>query len=138
MGLFRARSNRTNLPPNIVWMMEKFGRFEWDPRDTEVEASQVWNLLQAPLMSLAQADPGAFVTALATDVLPAGGWAVYGASHTLDNVLPSASSFSDADAIHAASLEFLRTRGVQSGRLTGWEWQFWLRTRGQAEPWGAE
>lgn len=116
-------------------MMDEVGRFECDPQGSGIDANRVWAELQAPLLAFAQADPRRFVTELANVVVPAGGWPAYGAHRTIANLLGGDYKHQAYDAILTVALDFLRANGVPNSRLSGYEWQFWLNTRGCTEPW---
>jgi hypothetical protein len=116
-------------------MMETFGRFEFDPQGSGIDAAYVWESFQAPLLPLTQTDPDAFVTSLAEAVVHVGGWAAYGAAHTVMNLLDGRLDHSSYRAILEVSLQFLRDNGVPNNRLNGYEWEFWLNNQGQSEPW---
>lgn len=132
---FLGKRNPSELPADIVSMMETFGRFEFDPQESGIDAAYVWDSLQAPLLPLTQTDPDAFVTSLAEAVIPVGGWAAYGAARTVMNLLDGKLDHPSYHAILQASLQFLRDNGVPNNRLNGYEWQFWLDHEGRTEPW---
>ncbi|MEV7994568.1 hypothetical protein AB0O67_22420 [Streptomyces sp. NPDC086077] len=121
------------LPADTVPRMEKFGRFEFDPAGSDIDASDVWAELQQPFLEFAQADPHGFARALADAVLPAGGFALFGAARTVWNLLGSDFTSSAYDAVRMGALEFFRANGVPDSRLSADDWRFWQRYRD--EPW---
>lgn len=123
------------LPSDVVSLMHRFGRHEIDPMNSPREPGSVWRDLVQPLHPAAQADPAAFVTALAERVLPVGGWAVYGAMRTVTELLPSDFRHPARDALFDAALSFLRTRGVPPNMLNGYEWRHWCAVRADGEAW---
>jgi len=114
--------------------MERFGRFEFDPLNSDLDATVVWSELQAPFLDFAQAEPDRFTSALVAEVLPAGGFALYGAARTVWNLLGSDFRHPAYDTVRMAGLEFFRANGVPKNRLTANDWSFWQRHRGE-EPW---
>lgn len=126
------------LPHDIVPMMEMYGRGEFDPRGTgvgvDVDITRK-GMVDPALYPIAQADPDAFVTALAAAVLPVGGWAVYGASRLIRSLLGSEYSTPAADMIFEAGLQWLRDNRVTNWSLSAYEWRFWQDHRGKTEPW---
>jgi hypothetical protein len=135
MALFRRDPVAVGLPRDVVSRMERFGRFEFDPAGSGIDAGEVWTELQAPLMEFARTDPERFTTELVRAVLPAGGWALYGASRSIWNLLGSDFHHPAYDSVRAAALEFFRANGVPNNRLSANDWQFWNRIRKDDEPW---
>jgi len=125
------RSNR--LPADIVAKMETFGQFEFDPAGSQVDPGYVWTQLVAPLLPAAQADSAGFLRELAAAVLPAGGWAVYGGSRLVKELLSGDLDDPSYHAMMSAALDFLRELGVPNLRLNGYEWQFWTEHKGRTE-----
>jgi hypothetical protein len=140
MGFFRRRQKQPGLPGNIISMMERFGRFEFNPQGSNAEdAGSIWIETQAPLQPFAETDPAGFLVALAEAVLPVGGWAVYGASCTLWDCFGSKIDIfrqhSSYNAIMNASIEFLRANGVPPMMVRGYEWQHWVNNDGTSDTW---
>ncbi|MEU7099743.1 hypothetical protein AB0A66_15655 [Streptomyces longwoodensis] len=133
MALFPRTSRGTSLPDDVVSRMERFGRFEFDPVGTDIDASDVWGELQAPFLPFAQSDPDGFARALAVAVLPAGGFALFGAARTVWNLVGSDFDSPAYHAVRMAALEFFRANGVPSNRLSADDWRFWQENR--SEPW---
>jgi hypothetical protein len=123
------------LPTDIVSQMRTFGRFDFDPTNYPGNAGDIWVEIVAPLVPVAQANPVRFLRDLADAVVPAGGWAVYGGAHLVKEVLSGDHMDPSYDRMMAASLDFLRGRGVSPSRLNGYEWQFWQATRGRTVAW---
>lgn len=143
MGIFRKRqkqqANEHRLPSDIVSMMERFGRDEFNPQANAFAAEEIGQLM-GDLYSFASTDPDSFLVALAEAVLPVGGLAVYGASRTSWELLsPSASSpvrqHPAYNAIMDAAIEFLRANGVPPIRVRGYEWDHWLDSGGTTDTW---
>jgi hypothetical protein len=92
MGLFKKRSEhaagrQARLPSDIISMMERFGRNEYDPQAYPDDPGAIWTETQEPLYPLASSDPSDFIDALAQAVEPTGGWATFGAAHTVWNLV---------------------------------------------------
>ncbi|HEX5548018.1 MAG TPA: hypothetical protein VFX24_11455, partial [Ktedonobacterales bacterium] len=140
MGFFRwlqgQSSSRHALPRDIVSMMERYGRFEYDPQGSGEDAGSIWSQTQSPLRPFATEDLSGFLAALATAVLPVGGWAVFGAERTMWNLISSPNREDPSyNAIMDASLAFLRTLDRSQGHVTGYEWQHWVANGGTHENW---
>lgn len=127
------------LPPDIVPLMEMYGRNKFDIHGTGVaqgvDTSRIL-MLEPDLYPVAQADPDAFVTALATAVLPAGGWAAFGAGRLIRELLGNEYSHPASDEIRMAGLQWLRDNGVPATLfLAPVDWEFWLEHGGKTEDW---
>ncbi|MFC4506949.1 MULTISPECIES: hypothetical protein [Streptomyces] len=133
MPLFPRTPRAARLPTDVVPRMEKFGRFEFDPVGSDIDASDVWAELQAPFLEFAQSDPEGFARALANAVLPAGGFALFGAARTVWNLAGSDFTSPAYAAVRMAALEFFRVNGVPNNRLSADDWRFWQQNR--TEPW---
>lgn len=133
MTLFPREPRWARLPADVVERMERFGRFEHDPVGSDIDAARVWEELQQPFLEFAQTDPVRFARALADAVLPAGGFALFGAARTVWNLVGSDHSSPAYDTVRMAALEFFQANGVPSNRLSGDDWRFWQCNRG--EPW---
>jgi len=119
-------------------MMERFGRFEFHQQGSADDIGNIWSQTQAPLQPFASADPDGFLVALARVVLPVGGWVVCGASRTIFNVLSPSESVRQHpsyNTIMNASLEFLRTSGMPSIMLNGYEEAHLLASGGTLNAW---
>ncbi len=140
MGIFRRRSgspdDRGGLPPNIVALMERLGRFELDQQGRQDDPATIWSKTQAPLLPFASSDPGAFVDALATAAVPVGGLASYGAAHAVWNLVAAEHRKGGSyDAIMSSAVEFLRANGVPPMRVNGFLWNQWLANGGTIDTW---
>lgn len=131
---YRSAPERS-LPVNIVSMMEEFGRDQFDPFGSELDAASVGRNVLAPLTGYAQRDPVGFVRELAGAVVEVGGWAVYGAERLVHELVGTQPADSNYQVIVTRSLDFLRSCGVPNNKLTGYEWHFWLENQGRTEPW---
>ena len=107
------------LPSEIVAMMERYGHHEFDPTAPGAMADVfVWDDTQQPLKPYAEADPAGFVGALASVVIPVGGWAVYGASHTVFYLAYDVTNANvNRAAIMDGAIDFLRERGVSPAQV---------------------
>ncbi|WP_369034099.1 MULTISPECIES: hypothetical protein [Streptomyces] len=131
MRLFRRSPvDETALPPDIVHRMGLYGRWEFD-RSGSGPDIDVPALIYVPLHPPASADPGGFVERLADAVLPVGGWAAYGGSHCVRDLLAQSQNEHPRylDMLDTA-LDFLHGRGVPSALLNGYEWSRWCATHG--------
>lgn len=138
MGLFGKKASATAgsssgaLPPGLVSRLEPFGRFEFDPQGSGVDALGHPNA-EYPLMQMAKQDPNGFLAALAATTVPVGGWTVYGAMRLIwhfglaDPDVPQA----DSDAISMAALQFLHDSGYPWMRLNMYEQAIWRRVDGR-------
>ncbi len=133
MAIFSSRARAPRLPDDAVSRLERFGRFEFDPVGTDIDTSDVWGELQAPFLPFAQSDPEGFARALADAVLPVGGFALFGASRSVWNLVGSDFSSPAHDAVRMAALEFFRANGVPGNRLSADDRRFWQENR--SEPW---
>ncbi len=137
MGFFSRRQKQPELPGNIVSIMERYGMYEFNPQ-TGAFSQEANGQLMGDLYPFASADPDGFLTALADAVLPVGGWAVYGASRLIWELLsssPEGRQHPLYKAIMSAALEFLRTQGVSIGMLRGYEREHWLASGGTMYTW---
>ncbi|MBR7839716.1 hypothetical protein KDL01_41080 [Actinospica durhamensis] len=134
MALFSRREAGARLPADVVTRMDLFGQYEFDSTRL-APGIDVWSQLQSPLLEFAQADPAGFVEALVAAVRPGGGWALYGASRTIGNLIAYDYEHPRYAEVRMAALEFLRANGVPPKFLTGGDWDFWLRSRTGDEPW---
>ena len=139
MTLSNGFQGQDVLPADIVHLMVRFGRYEFKLQTDEDEA-QAMGQLTGKLYSIGTNNPQGFLAALADAVLPVGGWAVYGASHMLWEIFSSSVSAEILQntayiAINTASIDFLRTSGVTTMWVTGYEWDHWYAMGGTAETW---
>jgi hypothetical protein len=139
MGLFSKRDSdapsanaRVTLPPNLVARLEPFGRFEFDPQGSGVDAVGLPNA-EFPLLQMAKQNPDGFVAALAATTVPVGGWTAYGAMRLVMHfgLVQSDAPHADSDAISMAALQFLRDSGYSWDRLSLNERSVWQRAAGQ-------
>lgn len=125
---------------DLVGLMARFGRYEYDPQASDEDPGQIYQSVIAPLYPAASADPAGFVELLEREVSGAGGWAAYGAGHAVWELLTSDQRAGLKDnrsynAVMDASLEFLRQNGVPPKRLTGYEWDHWTSRAGTVSTW---
>lgn len=129
LSLFGRRPRR-RLPADILAQLEQLGRAAYDPSSAEAP----WQLTVA-MYQLAQEDRDGFLGELATVSLPAGGWPVYGAMKLVMDILEPKPDQPDFNAIVLAGLEFLRSHGVPTSRLSPNEMDQWRRLRVDDAPW---
>ena len=137
MGFFSRRPKQPELPGNIVSIMERYGRHEFNPQ-TGAFSLEAEGQLMGDLYPFASGDPDGFLTALAHAVLPVGGWVVYGASRLNWELLsssPEGRQHPLYKAILSAALEFLGTQGVSIGMLRGYEREHLLASGGTMGTW---
>jgi hypothetical protein len=123
------------LPPDIVTVMEGFGRYSFDPSDPHHAGVDPWESYIAAVWPFARDDPDGFSAALAERTLPRGGWAVYGAAHAVVELTDRADGTPAHRALMDASLRFLRGNGVPMTQLTGYEKAHWNNREGAFESW---
>ncbi len=121
------------LPDDLVERLEPFGRFEYKPQGSGVDAVGHPNA-EYPLLQLAKRDPDGFLTALAASTIPVGEWTVYGAMRLIWHfgLLKADESCPRADAIGLAALTFLRDRGDSWDHLRLDEKALWSRVAARA------
>ena len=134
MGLF-DREPTVRLPPNIIVMMERFGRHEIDVIGSRDDASEVFRVTQRPLIPLATSDPRGLIAALAEACIPAGGLAVYGADRTVVSLIGSSPNSPDWPRILDASIAFLRSQFVPPMRVAGYAWNRFIELGGTSNTW---
>jgi len=142
MGFFGGGQQQLGggvLPGNIVSVLERYGQYEWNPQANTMGIGELGNLM-AGLYPIATADPDRFLSDLATAVLPVGGWAVYGASRLIWELLSSTNDSQVLQnpayiAIMDATIEFLRSNGVPPMRVRPYEWNYWLGKGGTITSW---
>jgi hypothetical protein len=140
MSLFKRRAPERReheaalLPSSLVARLEPFGRFEFDPQGSKVDATGHPNA-EYPLLQTAKQDPDRFLAALASATIPIGGWTVYGAMRLAWHfgLLKPESPQRDGDAIGTAALQFIRDAGARWEQLSIDEKTLWNRTVGR--PW---
>lgn len=139
MGLFTKRHDvpgHPGLPPGIAAMMERYGRFEFDPQASTDDPSSIWPETQAPLLPFVTSDPLGFVAALAEAVVPVGGWAAFGGACTAWDLLTSDSRHGPGyDALLTAAVDFLRVNRVPPLRVKGYLWSHWVDRGGTTDTW---
>lgn len=118
------------LPNDILAQLEQLGRAAYDPSSAE----SPWQLTVA-MYNLAQGDRDGFLRDLATVAIPAGGWPAYGAMKLVMDILDPKLDQPDFNAIVLAGLEFLRSHGVPTSRLSPNEMDLWQRLRPGNAPW---
>lgn len=118
------------IPAGTVEQMILFGRFSFDPTGSDVDAGELWSRIAAPRHPVAVADPERFCRDLADQVLPVGGWAVYGAQRLVVELLGGEYGGDDYLRMQDAALAWLHGQGVGAAHLTGWESARWAATHG--------
>jgi hypothetical protein len=134
MGLFQRRTGQAveqadTLQPDLLARLEAFGRFEYDPQGSGVEATADHPNAEYSLFTTAKQDPDGFIAMLTRIALPVGGWTLYGAMRLMWHfgLLKPATPRADADALGLAALEFVRGTGCAWERLTVDEKALWNR-----------
>lgn len=104
------------LPDGLTARLEAFGRFEFDPEGSGVDAIGHPNA-EYPLLQIAKQDPDRFLAALASATVPIGGWTVYGAMRLAWHfgLLKPESPRKDGDAIGLAALRFASDARLELG-----------------------
>lgn len=139
MGFFRKRQDQRpdgySLPADIVDCVARFGRYEVDPEGSGEQGEEQGRMM-IDLYSFASAEPERFIADLADAVLPVGGWAVYGASRTVWELVTSPDKQHPAyKAIMDGAIAFLRSNGLPPMRVRGYEWDYWLDSGGTRDTW---
>lgn len=139
MGFFRKRQDQHPggyaLPPDTVERVAGFGRYEVNPEGSGEQGEEQGRLM-IDLYPFASAEPERFMADLADAVLPVGGWAVYGASRVIwELVDPPDKQHPAYKAIMDGAIAFLRSNGVPPMRVRGYEWQYWLDNGGTRDTW---
>jgi hypothetical protein len=134
MSIFR-RQPKSLLPPNIVPLMERFGRHEINPMNSPEDGYAVFQATQQPLIDAARDTPTEFVDALAHACLPVGGWAVYGADRTVVNLIGMDLTTEAWYQILDASNTFLRENFVPPMRVPAYAWSRFIEQGGSGNTW---
>ncbi|MFC4106127.1 hypothetical protein [Micromonospora zhanjiangensis] len=114
--------------------MEDFARYEMLGDASGIDSSQVWPMVGS-MLPVAQSNRDGFLTAVAETVTPVGGWAAYGASRLVAEVIDSDFEEETARVILDGAVTFLRQHGVPPQRLRTYEWLFWLSHGGSIDNW---
>ena len=127
------------LPANLISMMERFGRSEIDPMSnidpTPDKDQDAWWDCQQSICGIAIADPEAFVSALATECVPVGGWAVFGADLAVTYLYDIRPISPDSTRLIEASIEFLRSNFVPPEKVRNYLWTHYISNGGTANTW---
>ena len=123
------------LPPDILRMMERFGRHEINVMESTDDGYEVFQDTQQPLWTFASEDPGGFVRMMADACITAGGWAVYGAERTVLNLVSPTPTSDDWHRLLDASLGFLRANYVPPLRIPPYAWDRFVASGGTARTW---
>jgi hypothetical protein len=126
-----SRNTKSRFPPDMLRRLAVLGRFELDHVTSGIEPSDVWASCIVPFLEDATANPEGFITEL-RDVLDGetGGFATYGATRLISELLDWKVRTPEALALLDAGIAFKRERGLPTGRLTGYEWARWLEVHG--------
>lgn len=130
----RELDPNTRLPADLVSRLDAFGRFEYDPQGSGIDAVGHPNA-EYPLLQAAKQDPDGFLAALASATMSIGGWTSYGAMRLVWHfgLLGHEEPQSDRDTVGLAGLRFVRENGASWGKLNPAEQALWNRVAG--EPW---
>jgi hypothetical protein len=134
MALFNRRRDLPGVP-EIVRLMERFGRYEIDVMRSPDDPQAVFGLTQMPFVPLSQRDPMGLIHLLAEACVPAGGWAAYGADRTVVNLVGASPPGDDWLRILDASIEFLRSNYVPPIRIAPYAWDRWIAGGGTSNTW---
>ncbi|MEV4140965.1 hypothetical protein AB0J72_53475 [Dactylosporangium sp. NPDC049742] len=130
MGWLR-RTAGTRFPADMLARLELMGRFEMDPVSSGEDATQIYPRCIAPFYVQAKADPQPFVSALLAAVRDdTGGFATYGASCLVVELLGTGQRFEEALELLDRAIAVKRDRGLPSAALKGYEWTRWLDKHG--------
>jgi hypothetical protein len=123
-------SRRARFPRDMLRRLEILGRFEMDPVGSGIDANQVSQCVM-PFYEDAKADPDGFLADLRVlSASDASGFARYGASRLVFELLGHEARTDDALAMLDAAIAFKRERGLPSIRLTGYELARWEEVHG--------
>lgn len=117
----RARPSG-GLPPESPLRMAILGRFTLR-HDSGIDATLIWQVCLQPFLDVSAEQLGAAV-------LPAGGWAVYGASRCLRELGTQDEDGRAYGEIWDAGLEFLHGTGASWEQLSFYDQQRWIRRHG--------
>jgi hypothetical protein len=129
-GKAAGRLRTSGLGPAPVAELEAFGRFSYDPQGSPPPGD-----LEARMYQRYQADRESFLAALAAAASDHGGWIAYGAERMMVSIAGGDVQHPAYDVVMARALAFLRSNGVPSSRLTGYEWSWWLQHEGASQSW---
>ncbi len=131
------RGAHPRLPANIVSIMERSGRHKIAPHSSgEPGPLDVgWRpIVPFDVEQDARADPQAYVDALAEVVLPAGGWAVYGAAELALDVMNHDLDNPSYRALFVGGLDVRRKAEVPWVMLNSFDHSYWTEAHPD-EPW---
>ena len=129
MPLFGRRAH-TRLPADTLSQLEQLGRSSFDPQAYE----SPWQFVAA-MYPLSRDDRDGFLADLAVVAVPAGGWPAYGALKLLWEMFSTDLDQPDFNAIAMAGLQFLRSHGVPTSRVSQFDQRIWHRLQGEDPPW---
>jgi hypothetical protein len=116
--------------------LDRLGRQAMDPFRSDVDGDDVWPWVAA-LYEDARADPEGFVTDLeALAATTTGGFATYGASRLVWELLGAGMRTEAALLMLDRAIEFKRERGLAPAHLTGYERDRWLEVHSPGTWWG--
>ncbi|MBK6870821.1 MAG: hypothetical protein IPJ14_09690 [Kineosporiaceae bacterium] len=143
MGLFggnRKRDNRDDggrAGGGLAALAARFGRHEFYGQASTEDPVQIQRETLIPLYPEAARDPNAFLERLRREVLPAGGWALYGADRLMWELITDKTARQSEAGLEImdASLSFLRENGVPPQRVRPYQWEHWIGTGGTIDTW---
>ena len=127
-AMTRTPSGAHRLPADILDRLSTYGRYEVDPASVAIDEPTVWGSLLAPVLEYSKSDPSGFARDVRRVAIPAGGWAVYGASRCLWQLLVNRDSYADYLAVLDAGLDFLRSQGGTPAQFRPYESARWHET----------
>jgi hypothetical protein len=111
--------------------LDMLGRFEVDHRGAGVDAAAIGSECIVPFFDDAQSDRDGFLADLRALVEgDTGGFATYGASRLVFELIGHDCRTPDALALIDGGIAFKRARGLPSAMLTGYEMQRWHEVNG--------
>jgi hypothetical protein len=124
MRWFKERE-RSPFPADMLRRLDRFGRQQYDPLTSGVDATDIWQTCAAPFYPFATADRDGFLTALQAVVAgDRSGFATYGAARLVWEFFSGdALTVPAAWPLIDAGITFKRDRGMPMDRLTGYEQQ---------------
>jgi hypothetical protein len=131
---FFQRRPQSRFPDDMMGRLELLGRFGMDPTNGGIDAGEIWSRCHSPFLSDAKSDPNGFVADLRSCVAGDSGFASYGASQLVVELLGYELRTPDALALMDGGIAFKRARGLPSAHLTVYELQRWLEIN-DSGPW---
>lgn len=134
MAWFR-RAHRSRFPSDMLARMDLFGRYEFDPQNSGIGSTNIYETCVIPFLEGSKADPEGFLTDLfAVIAKDRAGFPTYGAARLVWELysgeclrIPAALPLIDA------GIDFKRARGLPTAMLTGYEMERLVQRRAQGD-----